>query len=100
MIVAQAASHEAGHTLGLHHDGTQTAPYYAGTSAWGPIMGSSRNRAVSQFSQGEYAGANNTQDDFAVIQANGLPLRADDHGSSTSTATQLGARTRRTTSAA
>ncbi len=93
MIVAQAASHEAGHTLGLHHDGTQTAPYYAGTTAWGPIMGSSSTRAVSQFSQGEYVGANNTEDDFAVIQANGLSMRADDHGNSTSTATRLGART-------
>ena len=93
MIVAQAASHEAGHTLGLHHDGTQTAPYYAGTTAWGPIMGSSSTRAVSQFSQGEYVGANNTEDDFLVIQANGLSMRADDHGNSTSTATRLGART-------
>ena len=93
MIVAQAASHEAGHTLGLHHDGTQTASYYAGTTAWGPIMGSSTTRAISQFSQGEYVGASNTEDDFTVMQANGLPLRADDHGSSNSTATQLGART-------
>ena len=91
-IIAQVASHEAGHTLGLHHDGTQAASYYAGTTAWGPIMGSSATRAISQFSQGEYAGANNTEDDFAVIQANGLPIRADDHGSSTSTATRLGAR--------
>ena len=92
MIVAQAASHEAGHTLGLHHDGTQTASYYAGTAAWGPIMGSARSRAISQFSRGEYAGANNTEDDFAVMQGKGLPLRTDDHGSSTSTATELGAR--------
>ncbi len=92
MIVAQAASHEAGHTLGLHHDGTQTASYYAGTSAWGPIMGSSRNRAISQFSRGEYAGANNTEDDFAVMQGKGLSLRTDDHGNSTSTATRLGLR--------
>ncbi len=38
------------------------------------------NRAVSQLSKGEYAGANNTEDDLAVIQAHGLPLRADDHG--------------------
>ena len=72
MIAAQAASHEAGHTLGLHHDGTQTASYYAGTTSWGPIMGSARMRAISQFSRGEYAGANNTEDDFAVIQGNGL----------------------------
>ena len=92
MIVAQAASHEAGHTLGLHHDGTQSASYYGGTAAWGPIMGSARSRAISQFSRGEYAGANNTEDDFAVMQGKGLPLRTDDHGSSTSTATALGAR--------
>jgi hypothetical protein len=79
MIIAQAAAHETGHTLGLSHDGTSTSPYYGGTAAWGPIMGSSMNRAVSQFSKGEYTGANNTQDDLAIIQANGLPLRADDY---------------------
>jgi hypothetical protein len=91
MIAAQAAAHEAGHNLGLEHDGTTSASYYGGTVAWGPIMGSARTRAVSQFSQGEYAGASNTEDDFAVMQAHGLPLRADDHGSSTATARQLGA---------
>ena len=90
-IAAQGAAHEAGHTLGLHHDGTATASYYAGTAAWGPIMGSARSRAVSQFSLGEYAGANNSEDDFSVIQKNGLPLRSDDHGNTTSAADQLGA---------
>jgi hypothetical protein len=79
MIIAQAAAHETGHTLGLSHDGTATSPYYGGTAAWGPIMGSSMDRAVSQFSKGEYTGANNTQDDLAIIQANGLPLRGDDY---------------------
>ena len=93
MIIAQAAAHETGHTLGLHHDGLGTSSYYAGTSAWGPIMGSARIRAVSQFSLGEYVGANQSEDDFAVMQANGLPQRPDDHGSSTGTADQLGART-------
>ena len=51
------------------------------------------NRAVSQFSTGEYAGANNTEDDFAVMRPNGLPLRADDHGSSILGADVLGAST-------
>jgi len=53
-------------------------------------MGSAMTRALSQFSKGEYAGANQTQDDFVVMQANGLPLRADDHGNATGTASQLG----------
>ncbi len=92
VIAAQGATHEAGHTLGLAHDGTATQSYYAGTRLWGPIMGSAMNRAISQFSKGEYAGANNTQDDFAVIAANNLPLRTDDHGNTTSAADQLGAR--------
>jgi PKD repeat protein len=42
-----------------------------------------------QWSKGEYAGANNVQDDYAVMQSNGLPLRADDHGDSAGTATVL-----------
>ena len=90
MIVAQAASHETGHTLGLQHDATATTSYYAGTAAWGPIMGSSMLRAVSQWSRGEYAGANNQQDDLAVMQAHALPLRADDHGGTLATASPLG----------
>lgn len=90
IIAAQGASHEAGHTLGLHHDGTTSASYYAGTSAWGPIMGSARHRAISHFSLGEYAGANNHEDDFSVIKANGLSARSDDHGSTTGAPDQLG----------
>ena len=93
MIVAQAASHETGHTLGLQHDGTTTADYYGGSSAWGPIMGSSAYRAVSQFSRGEYADANNTEDDLAIIASHGLAPRADDHGSTLPEADQLGAKT-------
>ena len=91
MIVAQAASHETGHNLALQHDGTSTASYYAGTAAWGPIMGSSRTRAISQFSSGEYADADNREDDFAVMTAHGLPLRSDDYGDATQSAEQLGA---------
>ena len=89
-VAAQGASHEAGHTLGLHHDGTTSQAYYAGTKAWGPVMGSAMPRAVTEFSKGEYAGANQTEDDLAVIQANGLPLRADDHGNTRQTADALG----------
>jgi hypothetical protein len=88
MIIAQAAAHEVGHTLGLSHDGTSTAGYSFGTAAWGPIMGGAMNRAVSQWSQGEYANANNQQDDLQVIQSNGLPLRADDHAGTTALGAQ------------
>lgn len=38
----------------------------------------------------EYADANNTEDDVAVIRSFGLPLRADDHGSAFASATALG----------
>ncbi len=43
----------------------------------------------SQWSKGEYAGANNAEDDFAVLQSNGLSLRTDDYGNTLATATPL-----------
>ena len=95
-IAAQGAAHEAGHTLGLNHDGTKTAgagSYYGGTAAWGPIMGFATNRALSQWSKGEYADADEQQDDVAVIAAHGAPLRTDDHGNTIAAADQLGAAT-------
>lgn len=75
--VGQVVSHEAGHTFGLTHDGTSTKDYYQGASGWGPIMGASYGRRASQWSRGEYADANNTQDDLAVL-AGVAPLVADD----------------------
>jgi hypothetical protein len=96
MIVAQAATHEAGHNLGLKHDGRtengRVSDYYPGTSSWGPVMGSARTRAISHFSAGDYPNATNQEDDYAVMQAHGLPLRTDDHGDLIGTANQLGAR--------
>lgn len=88
--IAEAASHEVGHNLGLDHDGTATADYYGGQGVWAPIMGVSYGRPLSQWSRGEYAGANNTQDDLAVMAGNGAPRRADDHGGTAATATPLG----------
>ena len=81
--IAEAASHEAGHNVGLSHDGTASVGYYAGHGAWAPIMGVGYSKAISQWSKGEYSGANNKEDDFAVIGQNGLALRADDHGNGT-----------------
>ncbi len=77
--VGQVISHEAGHTFGLGHDGTATSGYYSGANGWAPIMGASYGRRASQWSRGEYAGANNAQDDVAVLAAV-APTLADDHG--------------------
>ena len=51
-------------------------------------MGNSYYNNVTQWSKGEYAGANNTQDDIAVI-AGKLYLAPDDHGDAPATATSL-----------
>lgn len=81
----EAGSHEAGHILGLRHDGTSSLDYYeghgSGATSWAPIMGVGYSRTVTQWSKGEYAGANNTEDDLAIISKpyNGLGYMADDH---------------------
>ena len=66
--IAEAVSHEVGHNFGLQHDGTPTLGYYGGHGAWAPIMGAGYSRAVSQWSKGDYANANNQQDDVAIIR--------------------------------
>jgi hypothetical protein len=87
--VAEASSHEAGHTFSLRHDGTATADYYGGHNSWGPIMGTPYSRAVSHWSNGQYPGANNTgQDDLAEIGSRG-GVRGDDHGDDAASATAV-----------
>ncbi len=81
--IAEAASHEAGHNLGLNHDGTSQQGYYAGDGAWAPIMGVGYYEPITQWSRGEYADANNTENDWQVMSANGAPRLADDHGDRT-----------------
>ncbi len=85
--VAEAASHEVGHALNLSHDGSSTSSYYSGhgsgTTSWAPIMGVGYSRNVTQWSRGEYSGADNTQNDLAIMTTNArIPYRADDHSSS------------------
>ena len=91
--VAEAISHEAGHNMGLSHDGTSATGYYSGhgsgATGWAPIMGVGYSLPLVQWSKGEYLDANNTQDDYAVAQSNGLPLRLDDHGDTSAAATVL-----------
>ena len=77
--IAEASSHEAGHNVGLSHDGTATSGYYSGHGSWAPIMGVGYYRAITQWSKGEYAGANQTQDDFGVMRTNGAVPLTDDY---------------------
>ncbi|MFC9694389.1 pre-peptidase C-terminal domain-containing protein [Kribbella sp. NPDC056951] len=87
--LAEAASHEAGHNVGLGHDGTSSVGYYQGHGAWAPIMGVGYYRGISQWSKGEYADANNKEDDFAVVGTHGLAARADEAGDTTAAAAAL-----------
>jgi hypothetical protein len=93
--IAEAASHELGHAFGLDHDGTEVDEYFSGfgdgETSWGPIMGSSSGRTVTQWSQGEYVGASNAENDLFVIAsaANGIQFRHDDHSSNFHAPTRL-----------
>jgi hypothetical protein len=90
--IAEVVSHELGHNLGLSHDGTSTAGYYTGQGSgfisWAPIMGASYYSQLSQWSMGEYADANQTQDDIALISTK-LTMKADDHSDIRTSATAL-----------
>lgn len=72
--VAEAASHEVGHALGLLHDGQSahtngsgqpvgSSSYYSGHGDWAPIMGVGYGREITQWSKGEYTAANNAGED-------------------------------------
>ncbi len=88
--IAEACSHESGHSLGLHHEGTTSGTvYYQGQGSWAPIMGNSYYRNVTQWAKGEYADANNREDQLQVMQNNGLSYYTDDHGNTAATATVL-----------
>ncbi len=95
--VAEASTHEVGHALTLSHDGYSGGTYYtghgSGATSWGPLMGASYNRSVTQWSKGEYYTANQFQDDLAIISSltngNGFGYKADDHGDSDGAATVL-----------
>ena len=79
--VAEAATHEAGHTFGLVHDGqVLVTDYYQGHGAWAPIMGAAYFRPITQWSNGAYNLANARQDDIRIIAARGAPFRHDEAG--------------------
>lgn len=105
--VAEAASHEVGHSLLLAHDGVEGGSSYytghgTGETSWAPIMGASYYNSTTQWSLQEYPGANNTgaagnynrgADDVALLSfpptGNDLRLRADDHGDTSVDATAV-----------
>ncbi|MBQ7815408.1 MAG: hypothetical protein IJ387_13070, partial [Thermoguttaceae bacterium] len=86
--IAEAISHEVGHTLGLSHDGKDATEYYGGTNGWGPIMGVGYYQPLTQFSKGEYQGATQTQDDLAYVAAY-LGYKADDYSDKRANAAAL-----------
>lgn len=70
--VVVAASHEVGHNLGLSHDGFGAEEYYQPEGGlWGPIMGAPYYSPLTQWSNGEYATANNQENDLAVMTDRG-----------------------------
>jgi hypothetical protein len=88
--VTDVIAHETGHTLGLFHDGvTGGSAYYPGHGNWAPIMGVGFYKPITQWSKGEYYGANNTEDDLEKMLNYGANYRSDDHGDWTDSATML-----------
>ncbi|WP_344196475.1 S-layer homology domain-containing protein, partial [Aeromicrobium alkaliterrae] len=98
--VTTIVSHEVGHNAGLNHAGLirpnqPTLDYYSGTGNWGPIMGTPYNRALSQWTQHSYSGANNDNGpDLPILANNGIASRADDTGQTLGTAVPTGWTTR------
>lgn len=99
-VGAQTHSHEVGHALGLRHDGLGSQQYHPGVGgsgpiSWGPLMGAPFSANLSQWSRGDYSNATNTEDDFSIItsSSNGFGFRADDFGSTISTASDLDVQT-------
>ena len=96
--IAEAASHEAGHTFGLFHQGvysgtTLTGQYNYGTGSgetgWAPIMGCGYNQNLTTWHNGPTSqGYNVYQDEVAKISAI-VGTRADEYSNSTSGAATL-----------
>lgn len=96
--VAESASHEGGHTLGLQHQSSYTATCTkteynpgigTGETSWAPIMGVGYYRNLTTWHYGTSTmGCNNYQDDISVIagSANNFGLRPDDVGNTHLTA--------------
>lgn len=99
--IAEATSHEVGHTLGLRHQSSydascvQTSEYNWGVGegeiGWAPIMGAGYNRNFTVWHLGPNPyGCNNTQNDLEIITrtATGITYRDDDHSNNIASATE------------
>lgn len=84
--IAEASSHEAGHNLNLSHQGQGSQAYFLGQGNWAPIMGAGYYVSVSQWAKGEYQGANNQEDELAIINTF-LQYRTNTFGTDFATAT-------------
>lgn len=98
--IAEATSHEAGHTLGLSHQSKYDADCYkvseynsgqgTGEIGWAPIMGVGYSKNFTLWNYGPNTfGCTNIQSDLDIITSagNGFGYRVDDHGTDFSTAT-------------
>lgn len=100
--IAEACSHEAGHTLGLQHQSvynsscSKIAEYNAGQGSgqigWAPIMGVGYYRNLTTWHQGPSSwGCQEIQNDIDIIAGpeNGFGFRPDDHADNLNSATTL-----------
>ena len=98
--ISEAASHEAGHTLGLYHQSrydascNKVSDYHSGGGTgeigWAPIMGVGYYQNLTLWNNGPNSyGCSNFQSDLSVITsgANGFTFRTDDHAGSFAGAT-------------
>jgi len=106
----EVASHEAGHTLNLSHQGqwngvTTTNEYYgghgSGETGWAPIMGVGYYQPAAQWARGEYNAANQLEDELSRIvnNNNDVDYRVDDTGNTLATSRYLDIQTDNSVSA-
>ena len=95
--VAEAASHEAGHTFGLLHQavwsgGSLVEEYNPGSGGWAPIMGVGYYEPRTTWHYGPTSDApSDIQNDLAILanSLNGFGYRPDDAGNSVGTAATM-----------
>lgn len=94
--IAEAVSHEFGHTVGLSHRGYFGAEYHPGVgegeTSWAPIMGAGYTSNVTQWTNGDYVGGSPGQlSDFDIMtdKVFGIQFREDDHGQANEDSTPL-----------